>query len=324
MPLNYIRGLDFSSKYIIADYSNGFRIYNKKDLRPIYEYHGRDFAFTAKKHDRIVVFTKNSPSVNPIKSNALFDVHHQILPDMKVRGVLQTGKPDDYLIRSENSLFTCKLQDTSTAIVSDQEHIIDFFKTKSVRSISKQGDKLYVGTYEGFYVCTKSQIKYLSDIVVYCMSPVDSKTMIMGMEGGNGFLLMDLSTDKIRSFPVPGIGISTTKIIRQAGKFVTGAIDQVYEISKNSQANWTRSALLNKPGIGYVKDLKFIGDTCWIGADGGLFYLLKNKLTKVFPTEGKVTVQCILPYNDQFWLATNGRGLVRVNKKGKVLQEIKF
>ena len=324
MPLNYIRGLDFSSKYIIADYSNGFRIYNKKDLRPIYEYHGRDFAFTAKKHDRIVVFTKNSPSVNPIKSNALFDVHHQILPDMKVRGVLQTGKPDDYLIRSENSLFTCKLQDTSTAIVSDQEHIIDFFKTKSVRSISKQGDKLYVGTYEGFYVCTKSQIKYLSDIVIYCMSPVDSKTMIMGMEGGNGFLLMDLSTNKIRPFPVPGIGISTTKIIRQAGKFVTGAIDQVYEISKNSQANWTRSALLNNPGIGYVKDLKFIGDTCWIGADGGLFYLLKNKLTKVFPTEGKVTVQCILPYNDQFWLATNGRGLVRINKKGKVLQEIKF
>jgi len=324
MPLNYIRDLNFTSDYIIADYSNGFRIYKKTNLLPLYEYHGRDFAFTVNREEKILVFTKNSPSINPLKPNTLFDVSDQILPDMKVRGVVSTGKPDDYLIRSENGLFTCSLKDTSTAIVNDQQHIIDFFKTKSVRSISKQGDKLYVGTYEGFYVCSNSQIKYLSDIVIYCMTPVDGKTMLLGMEGGNGFLLLDLQTNQIKPFPIPGEGISTTKIVNRNGKYLTGAIDQVYELSRDFKGIWKRSSLLNKPDIGYVKDIKFVGDTCWIGADGGLYYLFKNKLTKVFPAKDKVTVQVILPFRDNFWLATSGRGLIRVNKKGKVLQEIKF
>jgi signal transduction histidine kinase len=324
MPLNYIRGLSFTSKFIIADYSNGFRIYDKSNLRPLYEYHGRDFAFTVINKDKILVFKKNSPSINPLKSNSMFDVHPQILPDMKVRGVLATGKQNDYLIRSENSLFTCSLQDTSTAVVDDQEHIIDFFKTKSIRSILKQGDNLYIGTYEGFYVCTKSQIKYLTDIVIYCMSPIDNRTLILGMEGGNGFLLMDLITNEIKPFPAAGKGISTTRIVSQPGRFITGAMNQIYEITKDEKQNWKRSTIVNDPRLGYVKDLKIMGNTCWIAADGGLFYLLKNKLTKVFPLEGKLTIQGILPYNDQFWLATNGRGLIRVNKTGRILQEVKF
>lgn len=324
MPLNYIRDLNFTSKYIIADYSNGFRIYDKRGIIPLYEYHGRDFAFTVNRGDKILVFTKNSPSINPIKPNPLFDLNPQVLPDMKVRGVVATGKRDDYLIRSENGLFNCSLQDTSTAKIYDQEHIIDFFKTKSVRSILKSGANLYIGTYEGFYVCTKSEIKYLSDIVIYCMYPADHNTLLMGMEGGNGFLLLDLKTNQIKPFPVPGTGISTTKIVKRGKKFVTGAMNQLYEISKDEKNKWQRSPLLINPDVGYVKDIKFVGDTCWFGADGGLYYKLNNAVTKVFPINDRLTIQVILPYKDDFWLATSGRGLIKVNKKGKVLQEIKF
>jgi hypothetical protein len=324
MPLNYVRNLNFTSDYIIADFSNGFRIYNKSTIQPIYEYHGRDFAFTVNHQDKIVVFSKNSPSINPLKPTKLFELSKQVLPDMKVRDVVSTGKPNDYLVRSENSLFTCGLQDTSVTHLPDQEHIIEFFKTKSVRSILKLGDKLYVGTYEGFFVCTKSEIKYLSDIVIYCMSPVDKNTVLLGMEGGNGFLLLDLSNNKIGPFPVPGFGISTTRIVKNNGKYITGALNNLYEISRDSEKRWQRRIVFSNKDLGYVKDIKFIGDTCWFGTEAGLYHKVKNVITKVYPTKERLTIQSILPYKNDFWLGTSGSGFVRINKTGKVLQEIKF
>lgn len=323
-PLHSLVKVTVTDKYIAVDYSNGLVIYDKRQMKRIYEYHGIDFAFTLNLKNNITVFTRENNQHFHIKGTRFFTVQRLELPYMQVRDVVAGQQNDNYILRTEDGLFNCNpgkdLADNSVY----SGLAVEFFKNKSIRSIYRSGEKLYVGAYQGLFVCSKTGITKLSSMVVYTMSPADPQTLILGIEGGVGFVTLNMATDQLTDVPKTGPDIHVTKIVNSGDAFICGTKNMLLKLFKDTQGNWTHKPLLMNNELGLVKDIRFVNNTCYLGAEGGFFKVQGGRLKKIFPVKEKLIIYSIIPDGDGFWLGTFGRGLLKITKNGDIVKQIRF
>src|ERR1700733_12172297 len=208
-----------------------------------------------------------------------------------------------------------------------EQQVIDFFKNKSIRCIYRApNNKLYVGTYQGFFVFDGSAFKKITQFVGYTIEPVNKDKLLVGMEGGAGFFLVDTRTDIGRLNPGNG-PIFTTKILNNGHGYYAGSYNNVMNsLTPLPNGDYKVTILLRDPRFGSTKDLKFINGQLWIACQGGLFKFAKNgKAQKVYPA-GARALQCyaIQENNGGIWVGTNGEGLVKIDTNGKVIKELHF
>jgi len=306
--ITYVDRAYCTAKYIVALYNNGLVVYDKKALKKVYEYVGPAYQLSLPSKDGML----------PVKLE---------VKDMRTGEPLAVPGTNKYLAGTDKGIIEIQPSDAMPFETVWQQRVIDFFKNKSIRCIYRApNNKLYIGTYQGFFVFDGKWFKKITAYVGYTIEPVSKDMLLVGMEGGTGFFLVDTRTDTGRLNPGDS-PIFTTKIINNGHGYYTGSYNNVtYSLTPLPNGYYKTEILLRDPRFGSTKDLKFINGQLWIACQGGLFKLAKNgKAQKIYPA-GSRALQCYtIQENDGgIWLGTNGEGLVKIDTSGKVIKELHF
>ncbi len=306
--ITYVDRAYCTAKYIVAMYNNGLVVYDKTNLQKVYEYVGPGYQLSLPSKDGML----------PVK--------------LEVKD-LRTGDPAPvpgtgrYWAGTDKGIIEVQPSEAMPFETARQQQVIDFFKNKSIRCIYRTpNNKLYVGTYQGFFVFDGSAFKKITQYVGYTIEPVNKDELLVGMEGGTGFFLVDTRTDIGRLNPGDS-PVFTTKILNNGHGYYTGSYNNVMNsLTPLSNGDYKVSILLRDPRFGSTKDLKFINGQLWIACQGGLFKLAKNgKAQKIYPA-GARALQCyaIQENNGGIWVGTNGEGLVKIDTNGRVMKQLHF
>ena len=306
--ITYVDRAYCTYKYVVALYNNGLVVYDKKNLQKVYEYVGPGYQLSLPSTDGML----------PVKLE---------VKDMRTGEALPVPGTGKYWAGTDKGIIEIQPSEAMPFETARQQQVIDFFKNKSIRCIYRApNNKLYVGTYQGFFVFDGSTFKKITQYVGYTIEPVNKDKLLVGMEGGAGFFLVDTRTDIGRLNPGNG-PIYTTKILNNGHGYYTGSYNNLmYRLTPLPNGNFDVAVLLRDPRFGSTKDLKFINGQLWIACQGGLFKLAKNgKAQKIYPA-GARALQCyaMQENNGGIWVGTNGEGLVKIDTTGKVIKELHF
>ena len=306
--LTYVARAYCTDKYVVAVYNNGMVVYDKKSLKKVYQYFGSAYQLSL-----------------PSKEGML-PVHREV-NDMRVGELTAVPGTGKFWAATDKGIIEIQPSEAMPFETAREQQLVDFFKNKSIRSIYRApNNKLYIGTYQGFFVYDGQTFKLISQYMGYTIEPVDKNTLLVGMEGGTGFFLVDTRTDAGHLNPYNGI-IYTTKILKNGQGYLAGTYnDYIYQLMPLPGGDYKVSLWLFDLRFGIIKDLKWIDGKLWIACQGGLFTRSNTgKLQKIYPA-GKRALQCysIQEDNGGIWVGTNGEGLVKIDTTGKVKQELHF
>jgi signal transduction histidine kinase/ligand-binding sensor domain-containing protein len=296
-----------NSRYIFVDYAGGLVVYDKTNLQKVFENHDANY-------------TLSLPT-----TNSLLPVL-KVIKDLRVQCMYPEPGTGKTLVGTDKGLLEISPSFEKPDETDQRQLIVDFFKNKSVRSIYRAPNgKLYVGTYQGFFVFDGHAFKQVCPLIGYTIEPVSLNTLLVGMEGGNGFFLVDTRTDKAHLNPNRHQNLGTTKIIKYGNGYLTGAYGYIYYLTALPDGNYKVKPWLKDADFGIVKDLKLIDGRLWVASVGGVYKVTKNGQTrKVYPAGRNQACYSMLEDNGGIWIGTNGEGLVKIDTGGKLLKAIHF
>jgi len=306
--LTYVSRPFCTDKYIEAVYNNGLVVYDKKSLKKLYEYVGL---------------------VNPVSASSKYGT----LPgrpdsnEMRAGDIISIPGANRFWLATGRGIAELQPSDAMPFETARQQQVVDFFKDKSIRCIYRASNgKLYFGTYQGFFVFNNGAFKLISKYIGYTIEQVGPNTLLVGMEGGTGFFLVDTRTDTGHLNPYEGI-IFTTKILKVGQGYLSGSYNgYIYRLTALRDGDYKVAIWLTGSRFGTIKDLKFINGQLWIACQGGVFRVLNTgKLQKVYPA-GPRALQCysIQQENGGIWVGTNGEGLVKIDYNGNMIRALHF
>jgi len=305
--LAFVKQAWCDSKYVFANCGNGLVVYDKNSLQIVYERFDETYSLSLPGKDgQLPVF--------------------KIIKDLRIQDMCKEPGANQTLVGTDKGLLEIAPSDDMPGEIDKQQLVVDFFKNKSVRSIYRSpNNKLYVGTYQGHFVYDDNTFKRINGNIAYTAQPVAPNKLLVGMEGGTGFYLLDTRTDEWHLNPNPLRTTSTTKIIPYNNGFLTGASGYIYYLTGLPNGDYKINPWLSDANLGLVKDLMFINGDLWIASLRGLFKVDKNgSEKKVYPAGRTLGCYAILKANDGLWIGTNGEGLIKIDAAGKVTRQIHF
>jgi len=296
-----------NSKYIFVEYTGGFEVYDKTTLQKVYENYGGNYTLSLPTKDNILPVLK-------------------VVKDLRVQCTYAEPGTNKTLVGTDKGLLEISPSFEMPDETDQRQLMVDFFKDKSIRSIYRAPNgKLYIGTYQGFFVFDGQSFKLISKYMGYTIEAINENTLLVGMEGGSGFFLVDTRTDEGHLNPNKDRTIGTTKIIKYGNGYLTGAYAYIYYLTALADGNYEVTTWLKDLDLGIVKDLKFIDGQLWVASTGGIFSVTKDgRPHKVYPVGRSLACYSILEDNDGMWIGTNGEGLVKINTGGKLIKAIHF
>jgi hypothetical protein len=323
--LNYALQILFTSTHILTRYANGFVIYDKATLKKVYEYRGNNTPLALTLNDGFVVFYEGN---NPIQGGDKFFVQ-QASPFAgvagKVKDIVPEAGTNQVLAATDKGLFELTPNANINPLKTADELPSAFFNNKSIRSIYRtKNGKTYIGTYQGFYIVDKDKIKLLDKEVVYCVGQPDDDTLLLGTEGGTGFAVLDIKTDRIRLInnAVPSFVYCMAK---DGDSYLAGATFDLYRLKKRADNQWHANLLSHSDSLGQTKQIAHIDGAWYVASTTGLFkFNQNNTLKKIFPVNEKLTIYAVLADGNNLWLGTAAHGLLKITPNGKILNQIKF
>jgi len=305
--LAFVKQAWCDSKYVFANCGNGLVVYDKNSLQIVYERFDETYSLSLPGKDgQLPVF--------------------KVIKDLRIQDMCKEPGTNRTLAGTDKGLLEIVPSDDMPGETDKQQLVVDFFKNKSIRSIYRSSNnKLYVGTYQGHFVYDGNTFKRINGNIAYTVQPVAPNTLLVGMEGGTGFYLLDTRTDEWRLNPNPLRTTTTTKIIPYNNGFLTGSSGYIYYLTALPNGNYKISPWLTDANIGIVKDLKFTNGDLWVASVLGLFKVDKSgNAKKVYPAGRTLGCYAILKDNDGLWIGTNGEGLIKMDAAGKVIKQIHF
>ena len=296
-----------NSKYVFVDYSGGLVVYDRTNLQKVFENNDENYTLSLPTNDGFIPVLK-------------------VVKDLRVQCMYPEPGTNKTLVGTDKGLLEISPSFEKPDETDQRQLIVDFFKDKSIRSIYRAANgKLYVGTYQGFFVFDGLAFKQVCPFIGYTIQPVNSNTLLAGMEGGTGFFLVDTRTDEAHLNTNKNQNLGTTKIIKYGNGYLTGAYGYIYYLTALPDGNYDVTPWLKDPDFGIIKDLKFINGRLWIAAVGGIFKVSDGGHTqKVYPAGRSLACYSILEDNGGIWIGTNGEGLVKIDTSGKLLKTIHF
>ncbi|WP_295801640.1 hypothetical protein [Mucilaginibacter sp.] len=305
--LAFVKQAYCDSKYVFANCGNGLVVYDKNSLQIVYERLDETYGLSLPGKDgELPVF--------------------KIINDLRIQDMCKKTGTNQTLVGTDKGLLEISPSDEGPGETDQQQLIVDFFKDKSIRSIYRSSNKkLYVGTYQGHFVCDGNTFKRINGNIAYTVQPVNQNMLLAGMEGGTGFYLLNTRTDEWHLNPNPLRTTGTTKIIPYNNGFLTGSSGYIYYLTALLNGDYKISPWLSDANLGLIKDLKFINGDLWIASLRGLFKVDKSgNEKKIYPAGRTLGCYAILKANDGLWIGTNGEGLVKIDAAGKVTRQIHF
>ena len=296
-----------NSKYIFVECIGGFEVYDKRNLQKVFESYGANYTLCLPTKDSILPVLK-------------------VIKDLRVQCMYEEAGTNKTLAGTDKGILEIAPSFEMPDETDQRQLMVDFFKDKSVRSIYRAPNgKLYIGTYQGFFVFDGQSIKLISKYMGYAIEPVNQNTLLVGMEGGAGFFIVDTRTDEWHLNPNKDRTIGTTKIIKYGNGYLTGAYAYIYHLTALADGNYEVTTWLKDLDLGIVKDLMFIDGQLWVASTSGIFKVTKDgRAQKVYPAGRSLACYSILEDNDCMWIGTNGEGLVKINADGKLIKAIHF
>ena len=296
-----------NAKYVLVDYAGGLVVYDKTNLQKVFENHDASYTLSLPANDGLL------PVLKAIK-------------DLRVQCMYPEPGTGKTLVGTDKGLLEISPSFEKPDETDQRQLTVDFFKDKSIRSIYRAPNgKLYIGTYQGFFVFDGQAFKQVCPYIGYTIEPINQNTLLVGMEGGSGFFLVDTRTDSWRFNPNKNQNLGTTKIIKYGNGYLSGAYGYIYYLTALPNGDYEVMPWLKYGDLGIVKDLKFIDGQLWVAAVGGVYKVTKNgHARKVYPAGGSLACYSMLEDNGGMWIGTNGEGLVKIDTGGKLLRTIHF
>jgi signal transduction histidine kinase len=142
------------------------------------------------------------------------------------------------------------------------------------------------------------------------------------MEGGSGFYEVDTRTDKVKVFPRDSVTIHSYCIAADNKGYWIGERKKIYRVERNGD-QWLRTLWLDHPALGFVRELKTTKQGLMVAAENGIFSVDRDKkVQKLFPKQGNLMIHAVVTMKDGMWLATQGEGLLFVDKNFNILKRI--
>jgi two-component sensor histidine kinase len=316
-----------TSKYLAACYREGeLIIYDKHTLTPLYTSadQGATYCFSA--HDDLVVISWNDAKILNAQSS-YFQTENNLLPqNFDVFTSIAGSDANSFLLGTSVGIVELRMHGSSENKYTSQRKMISFFNNKSIRSIYGINNTLYVGSYSGLYACSSDSIRWISAEVIYAIKSLDEERLLMGVEGGTGYALLNLKTGVIADIPKfrAGPDLFTTALYDDGGHWLSGDYFGVHHLLEKKD-QWVLDTLLPGTLQGPIRQISRIEKDLFIATQAGLFRVsAENKLQKLYPANGMLRVYCMVGVSDGIWLGTHGNGLVKIDSNGKVLQQIGF
>jgi signal transduction histidine kinase/ligand-binding sensor domain-containing protein len=322
----FAKDVYISSKYILDKFPNGFMIFDKKTLKKLFVYKGNDIAMARLLNDKFVLLKVDGAYLNA--DSEFFNMQRS--PFTGQAESIKTYAPeinsDKTLVATNRGIYELIAGTSNGDNNKENDLPYTFFKNKSVRSVARlPNGKLYLGTYGGFYMVDEGGIHSLGTTIVYCMTQVNEYTLLLGTEGGPGFATLDTRVNKISFLDNPSLRTYGYCIEKDGDGFMAGTDYGIYRIKKQATGLWRLQNLFHADSIGFVKQIKKIGNEWWIASATGLYKLQKNNtLVRAYPDKDKTTIYTMLPDNNGIWLGTAAKGLIKINMQGKVLNQVRF
>ncbi len=317
-----------TSAYLEVGYNNGqFVIYNKQSLALLYQYDGNAVACCIKVNDELVFIGNNTPNPSKYVPSPLFKLRLGILPGpFRIVSSLKLSGIKSFLLSTDAGLAEITIHSGTENQYANQAKTVSFFRNKSIRSIYRLNTNLYVGTYSGFYVCSADSIRLINNYVVYSIKQLDSNTLILAIEGGNGFALYDCSSGKF----TPLVGnrqahaFFITALYGEGGYWLGGDRNVIHKVQQVN-GNWNVDSIAVDSRLGTIRQIKRIRGNLYVAGQSGLFKMdEQNRLRKIYPDTALLRVYGMQETAEGIWLGTHGNGLVKIDDDGKVLQQVGF
>lgn len=327
----YIRMSAVNSNYISILLDGGdVHIYNKKTLLPVAKILGKSIAAILSIQNEILLIPSGDQQKKILPQAGIFRVVGNLFNEhTKISASLIIKQVDHkVLLSTNNGLIELSALEGKNINEIQQKKWVAFFKNKSVRSIYKIGDELLVGTYEGFYSCTKDTIQLIEDkLLVYCIRPYDKDHLIFGLEGNAGLVKYHIKTKRIIKMPnlrFKDKYFQVRSLFNHNGEWICGGFNNLNILYDSSNTWGLKPIHSSDVELGNIRQISSMKGNLLVACEAGVFKIINSGLQKIYPKNGKIRVSAMLETSDGIWLGTYGEGLVKIDNKGVVLQKFGF
>ena len=321
----FIRTAFATSKYLVAEYPTGFVIYDKTTLNRIFDYQSENYVYTVRSDDHISIILKTVKPTEKPPSSSFFTTYQDAYPYADIQRAWGFNDGSGYAAFTQNHLFLLSPSKRNQVDTASRNSMVRFFSKKSIRGIYNDGGNYYVGTYSGTFIVNKQGYKKIP-IYTYTIEHCADSTLLIGVDGGGGFATLNTQTGTLKFLPNPGQhNLSVTKLLKYKDKFIGAMRGTLYWVFKNDQGEWVHTAWIRDSYLGVIKDLALVDGELWMVGEAGLFKIEGNRFRKIeIKGLGDIPIYAILKTSDGIYLATLGRGIIKINGNGKLLNEIRF
>jgi signal transduction histidine kinase/ligand-binding sensor domain-containing protein len=316
-----------TSRFIAAHYFAGeIVIYDKKTMNPVYFCAEHQFAACLSVNDELILIPHNDNEYSTCPVSPFFKVQKGVFSESSKIFCVVPCKDGRFLLGTTTGIVELKLHDTGLKEFYDQQKLVSFFSNKSVRSIYRLDDKLYVGTYSGLFVCSSDGIKPIVNGWAYTLQKESAHRLLAGVEGGTGFGMIDCQRDIFSTIPRSRTGseIYTTALYRDNDQWISGDYISIRRLWQKD-GEWHVEKILKDSSQGTFRQISRINGSLYIAGQKGVYKMdANNSLHKVYPEKDSLLVYCMLEVSDGIWLGTHGNGLVKIDVQGKILQQLGF
>ncbi len=310
-----------TSRYFILSFTTGFAVYDKNTLALLYTYRGHEAGVNLLMGDTLVVFDKRPDGkISPQLQSPLFHTEPAIFEDsVTLLSILPSGYPGRFFSSTDVGLAELLYHTNKIDTFYNRTTILKHSRRNSIRSVLRWHNKLYTGTYNGFFVYEGRKVKKISGHIVYSIAPADDDHLLLGIENEQGFAEYNRITNTVTLLFKQKFAGGITSLIKQNNTFLAGSSGVIYQLAiKNRQ--WQVQPVLSDTGLGFIRQIEKTGNDVFFATQTG-FYCLhgQGSLQKLFPANKKMRVNAFIKTAWGWALGTHGNGLVMINNAGRVV-----
>jgi signal transduction histidine kinase len=322
-----LSGCVATSEFIAVQYVNDqVALYSKKTLAPIAYFSKQVSAACIVVNDELVMLPNSDTVRIPPAMLPFFYIKKGVFSEFsKVFDVIGgNGKP--FLVGTTTGLFELAPQAAGGHNFYNQQKAVAFFSHKSVRCIYRVDDKLYIGTYSGLFVCSGDTIRAIPNGWAYTMRPESSHKLLVGIESGSGFGLLDCRTDSLIRLPklAGDSDVYTTALYKEKDSWLTGDYHNLRRLTEK-EGTLHLTTLSADPRLGTFRQISQMNGQIYVACRQGVYRMDEHDvLHKIYPQNDATLVYAMQGVTDGIWLGTHGLGLIKIDYYGKVLQQLSF
>lgn len=326
----FIKMSAVTSRFAAILFDNGnVNIYDKKTLLLVDSVLNKSIAAVLTLNDELVIIPGEDLQKKSISLNGNFLLVEKLFKErarVSVTVLFQRNK-NKVLLSTSNGLVEFSSLLNSKDYIFRQKKVVDFFKNKSIRCIYKVGDELLVGTYSGFYSCTSDTIKLLNKTFVYSLQAYDKDHLAAGLEGSSGLAKYHIATQKI--IPMPNAqfknsNFHVTAIYHTGTEWLCGSYNNIFTVFDSANTWGVKPKNITGVSLGTIRQISKIRGSVFVACQEGFFKIVDTGFQKIYPAQAAMRVTCMLEAPDGIWLGTYGDGIVKINDKGKYLEQFGF